>query len=337
MLAREKILYWIVLGFAGGVVVNEIFLTTRGKATAFLVITVLLICIPLFSLLKRRAIILSAVIFCALLGGVTRGTVTDYFNNRPTDLDSFVGKKVALTGVLVEEQEKRDFNTRLTVRVDEVVENNGKNNFGRQRTGTYNDSENIRKISPQKILITTGNPKEFHYGDLVRVKGELTQPENFYTETGREFDYVGYLQTAGTKFLIKNASVSVTGHDPPSHAIEWLFVAKRAFVDSIKRMLPEPQSSLAAGILIDGKASINGELQEKFQKTGLVHIVVLSGSNVSIVAEAMTHLFAFLPRVFGIFAAAAGILAFTMITGATSTVVRASIMAILVLLSRLSL
>lgn len=342
MFSREKILYWLVLGFAGGVVLNEIFQTTRGKVTALLVIGVALLCIALFSVFKNRQqtksiiaiVIVPIIIFCALLGGFARGSLTSYFNNRPTELDELVHQKVSLTGVLVEEQEKRDFNTRLTVRVDGVVEND----FGAQKgggAGRY--SENVRKIAPQKILLTTGNPKEFHYGDLVRVKGELAVPENFYTETGREFDYVGYLQTSGTKFLIKNASVAVTGHNPPSRAVEWLFLAKRAFVDSIKRMLPEPQSSLAAGILIDGKASINGELQEKFQKTGLVHIVVLSGSNVSIVAEAMTHLFAFLPRVFGIFAAAAGILAFTMITGATSTVVRASIMAILVLLSRLSL
>jgi competence protein ComEC len=102
-------------------------------------------------------------------------------------------------------------------------------------------------------------------------------------------------------------------------------------------MLPEPQSSLAAGILIDGKQSINGELQEKFRKTGLVHIVVLSGYNVSIVAEAITKVFMFLPRFAGMFSAIAGIIAFALITGASATVIRASIMAIIVILSRMSL
>lgn len=331
MFSRKKLLYWIVLGFAGGVVVYEL---TKGRmAFLWVIITCALCSAAVFAIFHKRVTskntgknigkntaILLLIISSSVAGGFLRSHLTQILNDRPNPLDTFVKEKVTLVAVLTEEQERRDFNNRLTVRVKEIGEGSG-----------------AVVGSNQKILVTTGNPKEFHYGDIVRIKGELTRPENFYTDTGREFDYVGYLQTAGTKFLIKNASVQVIGHDPPSRIIEGLFLAKRAFVNSLTRALPEPQSSLASGILIDGKQSINGELQEKFRKTGLIHIVVLSGSNVSIVAVAIGKMFMFLPRVAGMISASLGIVAFAMITGASATIVRASIMAILVLMSQMSL
>lgn len=341
MFSREKILYWIVLGFAVGLAIEEIVANRQIFLWFFIAAT---ICAAAVFLLMRKnpslatstapgALVLTILILsCSLLAGFLRSGIQSHVADQPTKLDQFVGQKIVLRGVLTEEQERRDFNTRLTLRVREVGEANPSESAGKS-AGELGVTTDIN----QKILVTTGNPKEFHYGDVVEIRGQLIRPENFYTDTGREFDYVGYLASSGTKFLIRNASVKVLGHDPPSRIIESLFLVKRAFVRSLGAALPEPQSSLASGILIDGKQSINGELQEKFQKTGLIHIVVLSGSNVSIIAEAIGKAFAFLPRTAGLISSSIGIILFTIITGASATIVRASIMAILVLLSRFSL
>ncbi len=316
----------LVVSFCAGIVTHEIFREYLPLIISISAILLLTAAICLF-LGRKSAAILLLVIALATSAGFLRGYVALVLNNRKTPIDQYVDTKISMVGVIGEEQEKRDFNTRLNVIVQEI-----------QSGTTAKTQEKItqtQKVSGIKVLVTTDNPKDFTYGDVVRVTGTVSLPENFYTETGREFDYVGYLRTNHIKFLIKNASVTVLGHDPPSRILSGLFFAKRAFVGSIRNMLPEPESSLAAGILIDGKQSINGELQEKFQKTGIVHIVVLSGSNVSIVAEALSRVFAFLPRFFGLFSASLGIIAFTMVTGATATVVRASIMAIIVIISRL--
>lgn len=313
---RRLWLYWIISAFAGGVVANEL---TGGSVSFFLALLAVSSTAAVFCAIFRKKAwpIFIFVILCSVSGGFLRNHATVILNDKKTVLDGFVGKKISFVGVLSDEQERREFNTRLFVRVNEV------------------NGEEIH--SKTKVLVTTGNPKNFRYGDVAQVEGELILPENFYTDTGREFDYIGYLRAGNTRFLVKNASVKVIGHAPPSRILDVLFSAKRAFVGSLAKMLPEPQSSLAAGILIDGKQSINGELQEKFRKTGLVHIVVLSGYNVSIVAEAIGRAFMFLPRFAGLFSAGLGIVAFAAITGASATVVRASIMALLVLFSRMSL
>jgi competence protein ComEC len=330
---REHILYVVVLGFAGGIVFCSFLEPSIRVFGLFVVANIVLfgvfISVRRFFRKKARGFLVYLLVFTfAFTAGYFRNVLTIYLHERPVALENYVNKKVTLVGVLVEDQERRDYNTRLTVRVREV------------------EGEKIAQLAwwkfgfglPQpKILATTNNPKTFQYGDVVKIRGLLVRPENFYTDTGREFDYVGYLESNDIAFLAKNVSVEVLGREPPSRILSGLFFAKRKFVQSLGNMLPEPHSSLAAGILIDGKQSINGELQEKFQRTGLIHIVVLSGSNVSIVANAIGQAFSFLPRTLGLMSASVGIVVFAMITGASSTIVRASIMAILVLLSKFSI
>lgn len=60
------------------------------------------------------------------------------------------------------------------------------------------------------------------------------------------------------------------------------------------RLLPEPQAGLLAGILFGTKASLSRTLTDAFITTGTIHIIALSGQNVSIVtslvASSLTHL-----------------------------------------------
>lgn len=316
MKIREAALYIIVLGFVLGIFIDE--LAQGGRYIFVAAITVSIVVASLAGFFRGHKVLLFVFLTIASAGlGFSRNYVFLLLTNRHTEIDVFVNEKIAFSGVILEEQERRDFNTRLTIGILEI---------------------NNKKVNSKiKILVTTASPKDFKYGDLVRVRGELILPENFYTDTGREFDYVGYLRANRIKFLMRNASVEVSGYDPPSRLLSTLFFAKRNFVNSLSNTLPEPQSSLAAGILIDGKQSINGDLQEKFRKTGLVHIVVLSGYNVSIVAEAIGRAFSFLPRMVGFLGASFGIIAFALVTGASATVVRASIMALIVIASRMSL
>ena len=54
------------------------------------------------------------------------------------------------------------------------------------------------------------------------------------------------------------------------------------------------------GLILGERASFSDELREKFINTGTIHIVALSGYNITIVAEWIMKLFKFLPLNFGI-------------------------------------
>jgi competence protein ComEC len=88
------------------------------------------------------------------------------------------------------------------------------------------------------------------------------------------------------------------------------------------------------GLILGEKASFSQELRQKFIDTGTIHIIALSGYNITIVAEWFMKLFVFLPQTFAIGAGIFSIFLFVLMTGASSTGVRAGIMAVLALVAR---
>jgi competence protein ComEC len=113
-----------------------------------------------------------------------------------------------------------------------------------------------------------------------------------------------------------------------------LFSIKEKFIANLSAIIPEPNAGYLAGLTIGGKRAMPGDLQEEFRKAGIIHVVVLSGYNVTIVASAIMSILRGLPLYIGMGFGILGILLFALMAGASATVVRASIMACLVLLSR---
>ena len=96
-----------------------------------------------------------------------------------------------------------------------------------------------------------------------------------------------------------------------------------------------PRSGLLSGLLVSGRASLSKMMQEEFTRAGLVHIVALSGFNVTIIAQGFVAMLFFLPKKFRLIVGAIGIIAFVTAAGFGSTIVRAGIMALLAIAATL--
>ena len=173
------------------------------------------------------------------------------------------------------------------------------------------------------------------YGDLVTVTGTLTLPESFEGELGRTFNYLGYLRAQGVTYMMLYPDVSVLAHGKGSNMLAALFTIKHAFMRVLEGTIPEPQAGLAEGLLLGVKRALGEELEPVFRKVGIIHIVVLSGYNIMLVAEALMLLlsFFFRPRLRMIIGIGA-IAAFALLVGLSATVIRASIMAALIIFAR---
>lgn len=174
------------------------------------------------------------------------------------------------------------------------------------------------------------------YGDFIRFDAKLAKPKLIEGEDGRDFDYEYFLQKDNIFYLadIENVQLIDVGHANKLTKILYLF--KQKFMQNIENLLPAPYAFLATGLIISGKGSLDKELQEQFQKVGLIHIVVLSGSNVSIVGEAISKFFSFLPKLWGGIFGSFGIILFGMMTGGGATVCRSVIMSIIGIYARIS-
>lgn len=105
------------------------------------------------------------------------------------------------------------------------------------------------------------------------------------------------------------------------------------FSQQINKLLPEPQASLLNGILWGERAKMPKDFYEALQRTGTLHVIALSGMNITILVNLIGKITLFLGRKKSIFLSLGLVTAFIWFVGASPSVVRAGIMGGLSLLS----
>jgi competence protein ComEC len=208
-------------------------------------------------------------------------------------------------------------------------------------SGTVNTLPDIRETSTRitveiknglnKTLIIAAVPlyPEVYVGDLVAVTGTLKHPDPFETDGGRTFQYDQFLRKDGVFGVMQPAQVRVTGHAQSA----WLSFLRilQSIKDTLMQLLtdalPEPESSLAAGLIVGGKQGLGDRLITDFTKAGMLQIIVLSGYNVMIVANTLMRMLGALPKKVSFAVAITSILCFVLIAGAGSSALRAGLMA----------
>jgi len=188
-----------------------------------------------------------------------------------------------------------------------------------------------------KVLLTARVTPTFEYGDRIKIEGKIKLVENFTNSDGEIFDWKSYLAKDEIYYEVAFPKLELLEHDQGNFMQARLFDLKHAFLARLARMIPEPESSLAGGLDLGAKESLGKDLLDKFRIAGLIHMVVLSGYNITIVAIAVMWLLKrkFSERV-SIIAGIITILLFAIMTGGGATVFRASVMAVLGLLAKSS-
>lgn len=252
------------------------------------------------------------VFFIFLVFGVGRFAHFDQATGDP-QLERKIDQSVLLRGVVIDEPDVREDDMRLTVRIDTLGE---------------------ESVDPSKVLVTTELYPEWQYGDVVQVSGKLQKPEAFVTDEGKLFKYDEFLAKDRIFYRMYRPTLEKVGEGGGNWFIGNLFALKRTLIAQVERMIPQPHAALVGGVVFGAKRALGEELQDDFRTTGLIHIVVLSGYNVTIVAEFIMAVLFFLPFTLQLIVGTLAIIGFALMTGAGATIVRASIMAILVLIAR---
>lgn len=186
-----------------------------------------------------------------------------------------------------------------------------------------------------KVLLFLERGEDISYGDTLSISGEIETPEAFETETGASFDYPGYLAAKGIGAVMHRPSIEVL--ESKSSFFGGLYGLKHAIERAITRVFPEPSGGLLKGMLLGEQDALPEKLTEAFRRSSLVHIVVLSGYNLTMVALALMWLLSLVPRISErtkLMLGAISILLFAAMVGFSATVVRATVMALIALLAQ---
>ncbi len=227
----------------------------------------------------------------------------------PAVFEKFVGGKIVLVGLIVDPPEMREKNQRFVLEVK-------------------------HKEVRTKVLVSAGYENEFEYGDVLEVSGKLTKPENFIGDNGKEFDYINYLKKDGIYYKVDFAEVVKIRRGEGRALKRVLFNFKNILLEKVDYAVPKTEGLLLSGLILGERAEFPTEMREEFIRTGTIHIVALSGYNISIVAGWFARVLTYFSPLVSLWGTILSIILFVLMTGASSTGVRAGIMAGLVLLAK---
>lgn len=312
---KDKLFFISIFGFLSGVLLSSYLKINFAFVLFGVVLVGSFFLLYFFSVKKEKIFIFCAFTIIFITIGMLRFYVYD-LKNSDSRLDNFLSKNITLSGVILDEVSKRENDQRFVLNADKV---------------SYLGHDYKTK---SKILVSADKYPYFSYGDAVKVTGKLSQPENFINDFGKEFDYENYLKKDGIYYTMSFGKTELLSENNGNFIKRNLFKIKSAFLSHINSILFPPESSLLSGLILGVKSAFGESLQNAFVNTGLVHIVVLSGYNVTIIAESLIKAISFASVALSIYFGAFVIILFAIMTGAGSTIIRASIMAILALFAR---
>ena len=303
---KDKAIYAICFGFILGIFVSSflyinlytnIFIATLAGVAFFISNFVY----------KSKWGIISAIFFVSISLGVLRFNIA--LSGENLIFEDRIGDYVSISGVVMDSPAIGDKNQKLNIQIKE----------GGEMT---------------EIIVTTNLNEEYKYGDELYIRGTIEKPENFETEQGKVFDYINYLRKDGIHYVIRYPEVEILSRGNGNLIKRVLFSIKDSFLEKLNRSIATRESLLMGGLILGEKSEFDEETREDFIRTGTIHIVALSGYNVTIVAWWFMKVFSFLPFAVSIGAGILSIILFVVMTGGASTAVRAGIMAILILVAR---
>lgn len=164
-----------------------------------------------------------------------------------------------------------------------------------------------------------------HWQGEVRVKtfSGFAQEGNMVQVKGRLFPIL-----AKPGFQISYATVDIVSSTQPL-----LVGIKQIFYKGLEASLPEPATGFTKGILLGARSSLPKDVQDTMNSVGLSHIVAVSGYNLTILVVLLQKVLKRRWRWGSLVISIGLIVVFTIISGASASIVRAAIMATIFLLA----
>lgn len=178
-----------------------------------------------------------------------------------------------------------------------------------------------RQVEAEGVVLVYASRYPYHmYGDRIALNGSLQTPRS-----APDFDYAAYLARRGIYSVMYYPDIALVEASPSQSLRRVLYAQRRRGRQVIAHILPEPQASLLMGILLGWESDIAPALMDAFAATGTIHLLVISGFNLTILAGMLARGGAgWIHRYSAHLLALALIVLYTLFVGAETPVVRAA-------------
>jgi len=308
----KHILFWIAVIFSSGI-------AAVGAADApfallvLIILSALLVC--LFSL-KRRIIFGASLCCLAFFMGAavyknSQILPPDHISRRVFSGDDSI---YLVKGIIAEEPQIKSKRVSFVLNASLIQDEEGQHNCS------------------GKLQVSVKGGKDFYYGDEVALRGRLSLVSD------RNESYRRYLAGQGVYAVMKvelDEAALKLGTNKGFFLKRFALVLKEKMGGVIDDYLPKISAGILKAMVLGDKAAVAPAIYDSMIKAGTVHILVVSGFNVGIVAFVVLLLLRALrlPKVLRLLTAALCLAVYCLATGASNPVVRATVMAMVFILA----
>jgi competence protein ComEC len=294
--------------FLGSFLTTLFFLQWYRESAYALWIWLLLAVLTICGIFTKRWITAASLgIACAFLSVQLSAYIPD-----DQSVERYTGSTITLRAVVADQPDNRQTRMQYTLATESILTASG---------------ESV-PVHGKILLIDRAMEKHFEPGDEIETKGKLMIPKE-----DEEFSYKSYLELSDIHATINSRDITFIASTSRYRLTRWLWFIRKHFEERIAAVYPEPASALLAGLLTGSRQGLPPSVMDDFRRTGLTHIIAISGTNITIIVSVIGQLLFFLPLRWRFAPSVVIIVLFTMLVGASASVVRAAIMGILGLIA----
>ncbi len=317
---RRPAFYALIL-FTLGIIIGDIFNLPFGLLFSLLFLTILF-CLATLMRKDTWGANFFLVLSIILAGFLRYEILTRNFSSNHISKFLNSDSKVTILGKVADDPDVREDKTFVTIDAEKI--------FIRERA----------HLTTGQIILKIKEPTfKFNYGNEVEVKGCLYEPSSIRNPGA--FDYKKYLNRKniyGMVTLSKADGVKILGKSKGGIFQSKLIIPLRRWIQGVfDENLSGDHKALLSGFLLGETKEISPQVYTMFRDTGTIHLLAVSGSNVWLVVGVILGALTLLrvPKPVKILLSIICIIIFANLTHNQPPVVRASIMAGLILLGTL--
>ena len=188
----------------------------------------------------------------------------------------------------------------------------------------YYDKYIVKSKGNNKFILYLPHGDELKKGTLINLSGEFSLPDLARNTGG--FNYRRYLNSQKIYGVIRAKNYYVSN----LAKFNLIYYIQDEISKSFARLFPKNEMGLVIGMMIGETKDISEDVLENFKTTGITHLIAVSGSNVVYVVVLVQFIF---KKFFGkratYFISIFFLILFMLISGASASVCRATLMIIL--------
>lgn len=173
------------------------------------------------------------------------------------------------------------------------------------------------------------------YGDQIKVKGSYEKPESARNYKG--FNYQQILKTQKISGIFEAEKIEIIDKNKAGYIAKLSNNVRQGIIYRIRQILPNQTSELFLGILIGYDDNLQEEIVESFRKSSLSHLLAVSGAHINYIMIGLAYCMVKfrIPKWLRNILTSLFLIFFMYLTNFSASVMRASLMGIISLLSLL--